>query len=293
MCFQAYTKEVNENRAKAFVLPKWSVSPDSSFYNFQGNRAADGNIYRFNNVTYQQQSLNIKYFYSPTLIFSLTGNYGRKYAETFFLGELYKDTTEGLADTMVSATKTFVKSSGIYVLSLGVSLPTGAIDKKNKSAPEFNYPYNMQLGTGTYDLNSSFTYMKMVNSQQFGFVAAARNHTGINSMGYRRGDNYTTKAWYNYKISKYFTPGVWFNHQYIDGLSGQDRTFGRNLFVEFYHNPRQFWDLTAYANAEFKLNKSLKLKAMAGVPLYQGTNNVDNVELFLSWFGQLGVEGTF
>ena len=177
--FDAHTKEVNENRAKAYVLPKWSVSPDSSHYNFQGNRAADGNIYSFNNVTYQQQSLNIKHFYSPTLIFSITGNYARRYAETVFLGQLYNDATEGLADTLVSVTKTYVKPSGFYTINFGLSLPTGSIDKKNKSAPEVNYPYNMQLGTGTYDFNTSFTYIKMIQSQQLGFIAAARNHTGI------------------------------------------------------------------------------------------------------------------
>lgn len=284
---------MNENKTQVYKLPKWSVSPDSYHYNFQGNRAADGNIYSFNNVTYQQQSLNLKYFYSPTLVFSLVGNYARKYAETFFLGTLYNDSTEGLADTLVNVTKTFAKPSGLYIINFGLSLPTGAIDKKNKSAPELNYPYNMQLGTGTYDFNSSFTYLKMINRQQIGFTAAARNHTGLNDMGYRRGDNYTTKAWYGYKINKYITPGVWINHQYIDGLSGEDRTFGRNIFVEFYHNSRQFWDLTAYANVEFELSQFIKLKAMAGVPLWQGTDNVDNVELFLGWFGQIGFEGTF
>ena len=266
---------------------------DSSYYDFQGRHPADGGIYGFENVNYRVQSFSFSVLATPTLEFSVVARHIRNYAETNFLGVLYKDTTEGIADTKVKATKSWFNSLGLFVADLGLSLPTGSVGEKNQVNPALNYPYNMQLGSGTFDAEPTLMYMKFAGKHQLGALAFAALRFGKNDYGYRRGNEYLGKVWYNYSFTKYFNPGMWLNYHHLQRLSGQDSTYGRNIFVEFYHSPRHFWDLTANISSEVELTKSLKLKGLLARPLWQESKNIDNVQVYMTWFAQLGLEGQF
>ena len=277
-----------------FSKDKWSASVASMHYSFSGEQAARGDIYSFEDVTTDIQMVNLNYQYSPTLTFSVVTQYVNIYAETFFGPTLYFDRTQGLGDTLVKATKTNFINKFFLVTDLALSLPTGSISEKNKNAPQFNYPYNMQLGSGTYDFILTQTAIRSLNlKHQLGGFAQGRVRTGMNDEGYRRGNEVAARIWYSYLFNKYITPGVWANYYLQQGIIGEDRTFGRNIFVEFYHNSRQFWDITPHVHLNYEINKNFKIRGMVGVPIWQISQNIDDVQLFTRWFTQIGIDAKF
>ena len=273
--------------------PKFKASVETNYFDFQGRHPADGNIYSFENVNLRVQGLTLSYLASPTLQFSVVAQHIRNYAETNF-GPIYtEDTTEGMGDTRLKATKTWFSSLGLIIGDFGVSLPTGSISEKNRLAPALNYPYNMQLGTGTYDVESSLIWMKFKGKHQIGSMGYARLHNGRNNFGYRRGNEYLLKAWYNYAFNQYFSPGIWLNFRHLQRFSGQDSTYGRLDVTEFYHTPRNFWDFTPNVQSSLDLFDGIKLKGLLARPLWQESKNIDNIQVYMTWFAQLGLEGQF
>jgi hypothetical protein len=274
--------------------PKFSASYDSLYYEFYGRHPADGNIYAFDGVSFSAQTLQLNYLYSPTLQFSVVGRQIRNYAETRFLTlPVSKDHAQGMGDTKVKATKTFLYGFDPIIVDLGVSIPTGAIDIKNSLDPSLNFPYNMQLGTGTYDLEPMLMYIRTRGKHQLGMMGMAILRTGRNDLNYRMGNEYISRVWYTLLADSLLMPGVWLNYRHIQGLTGADPTYGRNQFVEFYHAPRHFWDLSLNINSHYQLTQNLKLKAMVGRPMWQESKNIDNIQVYARWFAQLGAEGTF
>lgn len=94
-------------------------------------------------------------------------------------------------------------------------------------------------------------------------------------------------------VNPYITPGVWLNAEERKAIVGQDKTFGRNIFTEYYHHDRYFFDATSYVNLQYPLAPKLSVKGMVAVPLWQDQVNYDNLELHTDWFTQVGIEGTF
>ena len=64
--------------------------------------------------------------------------------------------TGGLGDTEVRGT---YKINDVLTASLGLSLPTGSVSEEVTSMSKtFRAPYDMQLGSGSYDLKPALTY---------------------------------------------------------------------------------------------------------------------------------------
>lgn len=271
----------------------WRLGISSLYYNFSGHQPANGNIYSFDRVSYSTQLLTAGYQYSPSLAFSISAGYVHNYAETNFLGVLYKDSTEGFSDTTIKGTKTFVTKVGLFVMEFGMLLPTGSISNKNKNAPASNYPYNMQLGSGTYDLMANLTYLQILGKHQLGAFTMATVRTGRNAFDYRKGNEYIGKIWYAYQATPFVSPGIWFNYHHLDGIIGADKTYPRSIFTEFYHNNRNFRDLTANITAQCPINKYLTLRGLAGVPIWQQSQNIDDIQVYTRWFAQTGLEAAF
>jgi len=283
-------------QSDAPVMPKpnrWQASTDRFHYDFKGTRPGRGNLYSFDQVTFDTQVFSLAYLQSPTLKFSLVSSYNQLYAETYFSGVLYKDKTYGFGDTSLKTAKTWLTDSGVWVLDVSTSFPTGSVSRKNANNTQYNYPYNMQLGSGTQDFTATGLYIKPINKNSIGAMASGTLRTGQNSEGYRKGNELILRTWYNYSIAPYFSPGVWLNYHHINRIEGQDRTFGRSDYVEFYHAPRSFWDITPNVNSEYGFTSHFKMRGSAGIPVLQHSRNVDDIQLDLKWFAQLGIEGTF
>ncbi|MEM7646283.1 MAG: hypothetical protein AAF203_05195 [Pseudomonadota bacterium] len=291
---QAQEGQSKTTQAPVIKLPKWKVAAGTSFFNFSGHRPADGNIYGFQGVEFESQNLDATYMIDPFLHVTLSGQYVRKYAETEFLGQLFKDQTEGFGDTRLKVTKTFLDGFNVFVLEGAYSIPTGSITERNPNiGTPTNYPYNMQLGSGTNDFIANLVYVRSMGRHQVGGLGSAILRFGRNKWGYRMGNEYIAKTWYTYNYHSLLKPGIWLNYYHLQRMHGQDSTFGRNIFVEFYHTPRHFWDLTPNFSSEYAINNSIKLKGLVAAPLWQESKNIDNIQLYTRWFAQLGIEGTF
>ncbi|NQZ00507.1 MAG: hypothetical protein HRT45_07545 [Bdellovibrionales bacterium] len=285
---------------EAAPTPKFKASFDRFYYEFEGVNDASREIgglttYGFERVSFNTNVMALSYSIDPLLSVTIQNSYNKIYAETYFFEELYKDETEGFGDTTVKGTKTFMLPSGIYVAEFGAILPTGSITEKNIRG-NFNYPYNMQLGSGTQDFMASGTYIKMLGKHQVGGFGMATVRTGVNSEGYRRGDEFMAKTWYSYMLNQYLTPGVWANYHNIQGIVGRDRDFDdpvSDRLLRFYYSPRAFWDVTANVNVQCPITQGLKIKGMLGAPLAQHSFNKDDVQLYTQWFMQAGLEGSF
>ncbi len=280
-----------------------SVSYSSLFYDFQGTRASRDNSYAFRDVTLVRHNVGASYVLSPAWHMNLSTSISRNYAETYlgFAGvldrsHLYRDHTEGLNDTQVNAQYIKMYSRGWLVMpEFGLSLPTGSVAEKNANNRQYNYPYNMQLGSGTFDVPLAVTAMRVGSS----WVPYARaqwiKRLGRNAQDYRLGDEYIGLAGLEYARRPWLVPGVRALYRDRDAIVGQDKTFGRNALVEYYHHHQINWDVSAVLKSAFavSIDPEVKLALEAGLPLAQGLRNYDGVIVDTQFYGMLNVTGRF
>jgi len=123
-------------------------------------------------------------------------------------------TTEaaGVGDTTLTALYGLHPGNGIEVIAgLGLSLPTGSINESD-TLPGMGGPANrrlpatMQLGSGTYDLLPSVTWIHDLAPWAYGVQArGVLRLEDENSEGYRRGHVFALTSWVSYKLPHGFT----------------------------------------------------------------------------------------
>ena len=141
--------------------------------------------------------------------------------------------TSGLGD---------VKSGGLYRfyleenrkahLGLSLSLPTGSIDEKDQ-IPAMGGPANqqlpapMQLGSGTYDLLPSLTYVQQFDNWSYGAQAnAVIRLESENDNGYRLGDVWGATTWVGTNLSEWIGLNTGLNYTYTSKLKGSQDDVG-------------------------------------------------------------------
>lgn len=98
-----------------------------------------------------------------------------------------------------------IELRGIYKInkyftgSLGLSLPTGSIDKEfvTMNRPPYRQPYDMQLGSGSYDLKPAITYNALSDDAKWNWGAQAMYtwHTAENDNNWKYGDSLRVTSW--------------------------------------------------------------------------------------------------
>ncbi len=109
----------------------------------------------------------------------------------------------------------------------GISFPTGSIDEKgdtprNGAGTLEQLPFTKQLGTGTWDLPLSLSYLRNYGSWDYGTQLTARIHLGKNDRDYHLGNRYGINIWAQYFTSSYFHPGIKLAWQHIEPIDGMD-----------------------------------------------------------------------
>ena len=137
--------------------------------------------------------------------------------------------SSGLADLKLAALIQALKGEDDRAhFTLGVSLPTGSISKKDKipgpgGLIDRQLPAPMQLGSGTTDLLAGFTYTKQEESRSWGTQLNSVFRLDENSHDYRLGNKVEALGWMAWQI-----------------------------------NPSASFSLTAYAKTEGKLHGTQK-----------------------------------
>jgi hypothetical protein len=148
--------------------------------------------------------------------------------------------SSGLGDTKVSALYRFyLKGNRKVHFGIGLSLPTGSIDEEDNtprppadmnSMPTFNkniLPASMQLGSGTFDLLPSLTYVQQFEHWSWGAQAngtirlESENHNG-----YRLGHELELVSWIAYNLSEWIGINGGLSYEYTGKLKGTQEGVG-------------------------------------------------------------------
>lgn len=283
--------------AAAAATPKWKTSFNSYYYQFDGTRESNRADYTFGDTNLKMQLMGLQYQLDNGWSLIATAQYYENTVDTRFLGTWYHDTSKGIADTFFTAVKPYMLTSSLMLMpDIGFSVPTGSIKIKNANdaTRTLNYAYNMQMGSGTYDGIIGATAIYLQPDYQIGSRLGTIIRTGDkNSEGYRLGNQYRLDAWVDVPTKVGITPRVVGYYKYKDAIEGQDKTYGRNGFVEFYHHSQINWDVSAALKYAYSFTTTVALNAEAGIPMAQDSQNYDNVVVSTQYFVNLGVTGQF
>lgn len=275
--------------------PKWKSSFTSYFYDFEGTKAQKNNAYEFGDISLKMQLMTLSYQFDNGWNVMGLAMYSENNVVTKLGGMNFKDASRGLGDTIVAASKPVVMDGSFMLITeVGASLPTGSTDEQNPNAPGFRYPYNMQMGSGTYDATLAVMPLYLKADYQLGSRLAATLRTGDkNDNGYRLGNQYKLDAWADMPLKNGLTPRVVGYYKHRDRIQGQDSTFGRNFLIEYYHHDQINWDVSAALKYGYSFTPTVAISAEAGLPMAQDTQNYDKVVVSTQYYVNLGVTGQF
>lgn len=134
----------------------------------------------------------------------------------------------GLGD---SELRGIYKINKYLVGSLGLSLPTGDIDKEFVTMRrKYRMPYDMQLGSGTYDLKPALTYSALSGDAKWnwGGQAMYTYHIGKNDHHYSLGDSLKVTSWLQRALGQ-FTPWLRLAFSDTGRIKGRDPEIDKML----------------------------------------------------------------
>ncbi len=221
------------------------------------------------------------------------GKYGSKTMDhiTFAGGKgtkrLGSFTTEskGLGDTSVVGLYQFFRNeTHRFNFGFGLSVPTGSITKEDKvltpmgKTPTLRLPYAMQMGSGTWDLLPSLTYVGQAGDFGWGGQYTANVRTGENSEGYTLGDKHAFTGWGAYRINDWLSTNFSLKAERVGKIRGQDSQIVAPVQTADPDNyGGQFLDMELGLDISPKIlsdklpgNISLKF----GAPLHQDVNGL-------------------
>ncbi len=156
--------------------------------------------------------------------------------------------SEGLGDTLMMALiKVFDMPHHHVHLGVGISAPTGDTDATLSGLKETDLQgYGMQLGSGTWDLKPSLTYIGQADDWSWGAQASGvMRLQHRNKRGYALGDEIQGTVWGGYKFLSWFSGsirGIYTAQGAIRGkYNGESLLSAPTDFPENYGG--QFWDI--------------------------------------------------
>lgn len=111
---------------------------------------------------------------------------------------------KGLGDTTLTL---MYRATDQLMTNFGVGIPTGAINVAGNmtmggSTIRTRLPYDMQLGSGTFDLKPSVTYALRNGPWGFGAQGEYTLRTGLNEYGYKFGNRRDAQVWLSWAMNQ-------------------------------------------------------------------------------------------
>jgi hypothetical protein len=155
-------------------------------------------------------------------------------------GEQFTTRSQGLGDTKATALYRFyLKDNRKAHFGLGLSLPTGSIDEKDRTPrppammghpATFNknqLPASMQLGSGTVDLLPSLTFVQQFENWSWGAqINGVIRLESENSHGYRLGHRVEGLGWLGYNLTEWLGLSTGLSYQNTGRLKGPQKDVG-------------------------------------------------------------------
>ncbi|NSW73186.1 hypothetical protein CL660_000050 [bacterium] len=221
------------------------------------------------------------YTLSNDITIMLMGSYFDKEMEMkkHSSGKKKKMKSNGWGDTKFNfLKKIYNKNKSKININLGISLPTGSIEKKDTmfSGSKETLGYGMQLGSGTYDLLYGLTYNKFQDNYSYGVSISSVKRIGENSKDYSLGDIYQS----NLFIAKPINNETFINlesefkfQEKIDG-SHKDILSVMSFAQDKESSGYKRIDLSFGVTHKFKNFNNLKMALKFKKPIYNDVNAV-------------------
>jgi hypothetical protein len=162
--------------------------------------------------------------------------------------DTFTTATSGFGDTkLVALYKFYGNERQRAHVGLGLSLPTGSIDEKDKLPVRMIgrvnrvLPAPMQLGSGTFDLLPSITWREQFDSWSFGAQASGTIRLeGENARDYRHGHSFDLTSWASTNLADWISLSSGLNYKYTGQLKGEQQginqvpMMGRNTVTTAY-----------------------------------------------------------
>lgn len=212
------------------------------------------------------------------------------------MGTTSKMHTSGWGDVTLTANYSlFADGDSSAHIGLGLSVPTGSIDEAMPSGAHMAYP--MQLGSGTWDLKPSITWLKHNTHWAFGTQASATIRLGENDNGYSLGDSLTVTSWVSRKLNSWSSVSFRLTASTWGDVDGMDDKTALIPMGPLAGNPMSSTaDPDAHGGSRINAALGLNLWSSehgarfgieAGAPIYQ---NLNGPQLGSEWFLTLGLQ---
>lgn len=216
-------------------------------------------------------------------------------------GKMIKDEppmrTSGFGDTELRG---MYKINKYLVGSLGLIFPTGGIDEEfSTMGRTYRNPYDMQLGSGTYNLSPALTYNGLSDDAKWNWGAQIQYtwHMGKNNNGWNFGDNFKVTSWLQRALGPVTS---WLRLAYND--TGKIRGYDPEIAKLLDPNPMKGASmpdadpnnyggqrLDGAIGVSFQKGR-FGIGVEGGIPFYQKLNGL---QLKTSWFLNAGLQVMF
>ena len=147
----------------------------------------------------------------------------------------FKPKSSGINDINITALYNLVdKSRNKTHLNIGISFPIGSINFNDEysSSSITKLPYNMQIGSGTWNTNLGFTTFFQYEKFSFGLQPSYKVHIGKNSNDYSFGNILDVNYWAAVKISNWISLSLNLQNKFSNKIRGNDPELTSNIVPE-------------------------------------------------------------
>ncbi|MCG8588142.1 MAG: transporter [Proteobacteria bacterium] len=125
-------------------------------------------------------------------------------------GDRFTQRVAGLGDVELRALVRFQQNRGQTLhLTLGFGLPTGRVDVRGETPRGLErLPYEMQLGSGSYDFLPALTYLGRYQTLSWGGQMSGVYRMTTNRKGYRRRNGYDLSVWFAHRFDARWSASV-------------------------------------------------------------------------------------
>ncbi|WP_317897818.1 hypothetical protein [Aurantibacillus circumpalustris] len=191
--------------------------------------------------------------------------------------------TNGLGDMKLYVLWSVIKKSEKeFLLSMGLNLPFGSINAQGAQHSAMyadqRYPYDMQLGSGSFDLMPSLSYIQKKNRITWSVQLGSILRPYYNSNEYKLGNELNFNAWTSLKWLRVISSSLRAEFLYSDKINGRDPSL--NSCEEIAANPSNYGGLQAFIHLGSSLNgkrgflKKNRLSFEYGLPFFQKLNGL-------------------
>ncbi|MFT7678033.1 MAG: hypothetical protein ACI8QC_002019 [Planctomycetota bacterium] len=204
-------------------------------------------------------------------------------------GQRTESRTSGLGDVILG-TRVGLGEQGErrLIFGAGISIPTGSNTLSGEVGGQANQrlPYELQLGSGTYDLHPEIVLGRWMKRWSFGARAAAVVRAGKNEEDYHLGDRMEASAWVSRHVDRDHSLSFRLSVVNQNQASGQDSAMDLSLTPGNRTNATGYRRLDAFFGIQAVGSAGNRFAAEIGAPIVQSLDGLQvdtDLVAWLSW----------